>query len=146
MLTGETPVARIEPHRGRTHPVAATALRAALAALIAILAGIVELAASFSDLGPGESLGVRIAAVGAITILGGLLFALALPRAWVLGVLTSWGPVLLGALLLVQLLRGRAPAQAWLGVGLFLAGAPVLALAGSALGRAIVRRRPRTQP
>lgn len=114
-------------------------LRALGAAGLAIVSGGLSASFVFSDLGPNEGRTLRYAASAAVAFLAGLAFGRLMPRVWYLGVLTSWGALVLGMIALVLRFTRASDDLMWVTTVGYLA-LPFLSWCGSLLGARRTRR------
>lgn len=116
--------------------------RQVLGLLVALGLGAVQFASFFSDFGPGETFGMRLALFLVAAFLAGTVLGAFLPRRWAIySVASCWGAFLAAAMLLVM----HETLGIYLGVGSLLA-----VLAGGATGawsrRLLPERSRRHQP
>jgi hypothetical protein len=114
-------------------------LRALGATGLVIVSGALSAGFVFSDLGPNEGTMLRFAASAAVALLAGLAFGRLMPRVWYLGVMTSWGALLLGMIALVLRFTRPSDDLMWAMTLGYLA-LPFLSWCGSYLGARRTRR------
>jgi hypothetical protein len=108
--------------------------REVLGPLVALGLGAMHFASFFSDLGPGETFGLRLALFLVAAFLAGTVLGAFVPRRWAIySVASCWGAFLAAAMLLVM----HEKLGIYLGVGSLLA-----VLAGGATGAWSRRIRP----
>ena len=105
----------------------------AIAAILIVMVGIFGLAATFSDLGPGETWAFRIATLLAVCLLGGIGVGLLLNSWWPAAIACAWGPLLWGGLMLLASVR-RGVWTGWYITFLDLLVVPALCLFGGFAG------------
>ena len=120
---------------------AAHMVRGARAVLVILGTGSLGPLGLFFGASPGESVALRLALLALIQLLGAALVALLVPRWWLLALLTTWGPALLGSVALYVMLRHQTDFPRPRFLVLSLVAPPLIALAGGGMGRWWMRSR-----
>lgn len=115
---------------------------------LAFLIGIVGLSLVFSDMGSGESWGVRTLIATAFFFFSGVLIGFFNPKLWMISGVTAWGGVLMGGFLTLMAFRKHgadafnAQEPPYIFVGVMMLILPItLALMGGFLGKILTRFR-----
>ncbi len=115
---------------------------------LALILGIIGLSTVFSDLGSGESWGMRTLIADIFFFLSGAVIGFFNPKLWMISGLIAWEGVLMGGFLTLIALRrhgaGAFSAQEspYISVGLMMLFGPIiLALLGGFMGRMIREKR-----
>lgn len=87
-----------------------TNLQTPLAALAALILGLVGLALVFSDLAPNETLSIRVGLAVVYFFSSGLVIGFLSRDFWFFAGLCTWGPVLMGGLFVIIALGGHGNA------------------------------------
>jgi hypothetical protein len=116
-----------------------TLLRVFGAAAITVVFGAVSASLVFSDLGPNESVALRVIASAAAAFFSGFAFGWLVPRLRYLGFLASWGALLLAAVALVLRFTRPSDGPMW-AMTLGCLSLPLVSLSGSCLGARRARR------
>jgi len=113
---------------------------------IAFITGIVAIPSVFSDLGPGESVVLRVLTAVAIFGVGGFLVSWTGRGEWRLAAFCAWAPGAMGLmLLLVKLRTGETPPY-WSAIAGFLFGPLAISLLGGYAASRIRERRSGNPP
>jgi hypothetical protein len=116
------------------------------ALLIAFITGIVAIPPVFSDLGPGESVVLRVLAAVVIFGVGGFLVSWTGRGEWRLAAFCAWAPIAMGLmLLLIKLRTGETPPY-WSAIVGFLFGPLVISVLGGYTASWIRERRSGNPP
>ena len=116
------------------------AFSTAVAIVGAICIGMLGLVSFFSDLSSGETILSRVLFIVICYAIGSLLFGILVPRYWYGALIAAWGPLLIGLLGLLSMIRNGGPYPYLAYLASALLGVPGLCLAFGYTGSRISGR------